>query len=486
MAIAEKTICSFAMAASLLLAQAPAPSAGNSTEAAPAALVGLEVVAVDSSGQPVTDLTADDLKVTDQGKPEAIVCFRRNQAEVASLKPGEYSNRSAAPHHSAVVLFDLLNESKTDVLDVWHGLDRLLPQIESGDSLYFYILTMEGTLNAIHAIGTSADDHTWNQQVAKVLDKTMKGAVHARPLGMNDEECAKKTYVALETLGNQLAAFPGGRDIIWITNGIPNVWNPKTPCNGDWVDCALYVPHLAVTLDRDNAAVNPLSYTSNPDPGVARDIEFMASLTGGKAYFQKDLPVVLKQVAQDAATSYSIAYEPSPDNWDNKFHKVRVTCERKGVKLQAKQRYYAYLDNRPAATKQQTAVGAAYHSPFDAAEVGLRATVTPSAGIPQSLHLEIRINPADLLLREQLGHFADTLTFVSADLGATGPIGDPTVSSFNLDLTREQRDGVMKEGIPIAIEHPINDSIQKVRLIVLDQASNAVGSLTFPAGTARK
>jgi len=480
MASAKMTICSLGMAAPLLFGQAPAPGAGSSAGPAPAVLVNLSVAAVDSSGQPVTDLNAADFKVTDQGNPQDVVLFHRNQAEAAPAKPGEYSNRSAAAPHSTVILFDLLNESKTDTLEVWHNLDRLLPQLESGDSLYFYLLNMEGGLSAIHPFGKPEDDHTWNQQVVKALDKAMKGAVHARPMGMNDEECAKKTYVALETLGNQLAAFPGGRDIVWITNGIPNVWNPKLPCNGDWVECALYVPHLAVTLDRAKAVVDPLSFTSNPDPGMARDIEYMATLTGGKAFFHQEITGVLKQLAKSAATGYSIAYEPSPENWDNKFHKVKVTCERAGVKLQVKQRYYAYPDTRPAAGKQQAALAAAYHSAVDATEVGLRATVTPTAGNPKSLHLEIRIQPLDLLLREQLGRFGDVLTFVSADLGAAGPIGDPSISNFTLDLTREQRDTAIKEGLPIAVDHPINDAIQKIRLIVQDQATNAVGSLTFP------
>ena len=133
------------------------------------------------------------------------------------------------------------------------------------------------------------------------------------------------------------------------------MFGTSSRANGDWVNFALDVPHLAVTLERDQVAVNPLSYTSNPDPGVTRDIELMASLTGGKASFRKDIPVVLKQLARDCAAGNAIFYEPSANNWDNKFHKIRVTCDRKGVKLHAKQRYYAYSDTRPAAARQQAA-----------------------------------------------------------------------------------------------------------------------------------
>jgi hypothetical protein len=38
----------------------------------------------------------------------------------------------------------------------------------------------------------------------------------------------------------------------------------------------------------------------------------------------------------------------------------------------------------------------------------------------------------------------------------------------------------MKEGIPLSQDHPTTDAVQRVRLIILDQNTNAVGSLTVP------
>jgi len=476
MAIAERLICSLALAASVLLAQAPAPNAS------PSSLVRLSVAAVDASGEPVTDLKIDDLQISDQGKPQRVVFFRANMSapQTAALGPHEYSNRSGqALPHSTVILFDLLNENQPDRLDAWHKLGRSLQQLESGDSLYLYLLTLEGGLSPIHPIGSkSGDDQTWTQQVEKSLDKAMKAASHARPQEMSDMELVvKKTYVALETLANQLAALPGRRDIIWITSGMPNVWNPKTPCNGDWVDCALYVPHLSVTLDQDNVAVNPVSYTSSPSPDMTRDLEQIAGLTGGWMYSGEEIRSVLKQVARDAAVSYSIYYDPGADNWDSKFHKVRVTLERKGVKIRAKQRYYAFPDRRPEPAKQQAALVAVYQRASDDPAIGLRAAIVADAGKTQ---LHVRINPRDLLLREEGGVFTGSVALLVSDVGAAGPIGEPAISTFDLHLTREQHDAAMNDGLPIAQDHAVNASAQKVRILVLDQGSNTAGSLTIP------
>lgn len=474
MAIAKKMICGLALGASLLLAQAPVT------------LVHLDVAALDGSGEPVTDLKMSDFQITDQGKTEHALFFRQNGAApsaAAPLGPHEVSNRTPGPGpHSTVILFDLLNQNQTDRLDTWHKLGRALQQLESGDSLYFYLLNLEGALTPIHPIGgKGGDDHNWTQTVEKTLDKAMKAASHARPVEMNDMELVvKKTYVALETLGKELATLPGRRDIVWITTGMPNVWNPKTPCNGDWVDCALYVPHLSVNLDRDDVAVDPVSYTSSPSPDMTRDLEQIAGLTGGWMYSAEEIGTVLKLVAKDATTGYSIAYDPGADNWDSKFHKVRVNLERKGIKVHTKQRYYALPDTRPVVARQQAALATVFQRAADDPAIGLRAAIVTEPG--KTPKLQIRINPADLLLHEEGGVFTGAVTLVIANLGASGPVGDPSISSFNVHLTREEHETALKEGIPIAQDHAANDAIQRVKILVLDQPSNIAGSVTIPMG----
>jgi VWFA-related protein len=458
-------MCSITLAAFALFAETPS------------ALVRLNVTAVDSTGAAADDLKIGDFQISDQGKAEKIVFFHQNLNTAAPPAPHEFSNRTGAAPHSTAILFDLLNQNQSDRLDAWHKLGRSLQQLESGDSLYLYLLALEGNLIPIHDIGSKAgDDKTWTQQVEKTLDKAMKAASHARPTQMNDEELVvKKTYVALETLATQLAALPGRRDIVWITNTMPNVWNTKAPCNGDWVDCALYVPHLAVTLAATNTSVNPLSYTSSPSPAVTRDLEQIGLLSGGSSYFGDEVRSVLTQLARDAAHSYSIYYDAPPENWDSKWHKIRVTTERKGLKLRVRQRYYAFPDERPDAAKRQPVLAAAFQAPYDDPSIGLRATVTPGAD-PKAVQVQFRIDPADLFLREEGDAYSGAVIFLIADRGAAGPVGDPMLINYPIHLTRDQ----MKEGIPITQAHAITDAIKNLRVIVLDQGSNVAGSLTIP------
>ncbi len=486
-------------------------------------LIRLYPVAVDANGQPVTDLTAADFKVVDQNKPETILTFHKPRIEpAASLGMLEWSNRPrGVMPHITVILFDLMNENQPDRLDTWHALDKALPQLESGDSVYFYLLNLEGELVPLHAMGPkAADDATWPHDVASVLDQAMKAASHGRPVHMGQEDQAKKTFHQLEVLANQLSTFPGRRNIIWITDGMQNVYNSKLPCSGDWVDCALYVPHMAVTLAQTNVTVNPLSYSrdlgtavgpmmtmdtkANPgkdqltsiqningdtglqsaqgaqgsDPGL--DLAQMARLTGGHAYFRLDVLSALKQVAGSAGSAYEIAYSPSTDNWDNKFHVIRVTCDRPGIKLQLRERYFALPDSRPPAERMKAALMAAFQSPTDLADIGLRTKLSLMQGDTKGVHLDIRIDPSDLLLREQDGKYVGGLYLLISDRSASAPLGEPAVLNLQPNLTTEQYNIAQKEGLPLEQDHPTSDAVQAVRIIVLDQNTNAVGSLTFP------
>jgi len=241
------------------------------------------------------------------------------------------------------------------------------------------------------------------------------------------------------------------------------------------VDCALYVPHLAVTLGAANTSVNPFSYTSSPSPAVTRDLEQIGLLSGGSSYFGDEIRSVLTQLARDAARSYSIYYDAPPENWDSKWHKIRVTTERKGLKLRVKQRYYAYPDERPDAAKRQPVLAAAFQAPYDDPSIGLRATVTPGADA-KSVQVQFHIDPADLFLREEGDAYSGAVIFLIADRGTTGPVGDPMLINYPVHLTRAQ----MKEGIAITQTHAINDAIKNLRVIVLDQGSDVAGSLTIP------
>jgi len=87
------------------------------------------------------------------------------------------------------------------------------------------------------------------------------------------------------------------------------------------------------------------------DPGVDlqqsllnRDsLDILTGATAGRTFSTIDLARAVTIIEGDADTNYTIEYQPSDQNWDGKYHKLRVTSVRKGIRLQSARGYFAIL-----------------------------------------------------------------------------------------------------------------------------------------------
>jgi hypothetical protein len=120
----------------------------------------------------------------------------------------------------------------------------------------------------------------------------------------------------------------------------------------------------------------------------------------------------------------------------------------------------------------------------DVSSIGLRATVT-SGDSPHTVRIQLRIDPSNLAIVQQNGHYAGQLTLLYAVRTAEGApkqLSKPT--SLMLDWTAQQYDSVSKDGILVAEDLLAPEGTRQVRIVVLDMRSNQVGSLTVPVGAA--
>ncbi len=234
-----------------LLLAAVSPLFGQ-TNAGAIRPVRLHVVAVDSAGNPVPDLTAAECAVFDNGSPQQVVSLRLDQSDTP---------------RPLVVLFDLMNASEVSRGAVWNAMKTSLGHLPSTGPLYLYLLVADGTLYPVHALpaapGTQAADSSWLSDAGPLLDAAIKKVNEAKPLEFRASSPSslqarfKTTFGALDEMRIQMARLRGPKELLWVTYGIPSTIHFA---DRTWFDGASVLRQLGAQFVQAEITV----YTADP------------------------------------------------------------------------------------------------------------------------------------------------------------------------------------------------------------------------------
>ena len=331
----------------------------------------------------------------------------------------------------------------------------------------------------------------WTRQIKPLLDQAMNAVFRTRLINIDIDTQVRLTYASLGSLAARMAAIPGRKNIVWITHGVPISLAPSNTLLQS-IDYTQLLRDLSERLDRANVSIYPVQQIP---PGMASQgtqearysgmgsqdtLQEFARYTGGPSNGSIDIRTAVHQAMNDARTSYQIGYYPTPANWDGKSHKVHVTCDRKGVRVQTKEGYYAWAEQPFAEQDQRDAIDAAVSAQFDTAEIGLRATLSRDAKNARATRLHLRIEPADVSLVRDGSRYSGHLMIKEATFKADGGAGPSKTLAINLRLTPEQHEGVMNAGVTVSDDLELAEGVQSLRVVVLDSTSNAIGSITIP------
>jgi hypothetical protein len=99
---------------------------------------------------------------------------------------------------------------------------------------------------------------------------------------------------------------------------------------------------------------------------------------------------------------------------------------------------------------------------------------------PHTLHLRIGIDIQDLLLIPQADRFAGQLVFTVAAFLPDNRLQNYAPLPVNLNLTTEQRDKMIRDGMHLGHDVTLPEGVKKVRLLVEDRLANTAATVTIP------
>jgi VWFA-related protein len=335
----------------------------------------------------------------------------------------------------------------------------------------------------------------------------------------NGSNSGRDAMPILAGVARHLAAVPGHKNLVWITsdNVLAN-WTDGTVSNDKGSkNIEGFALHAQEALNDAHVSVYPLDAsqleTQAIDPSLKnRNIELspsvtappqaqgteqaggrstaemqqdlhpiqiaiqdMAAATGGRAFSRSgNIAAELNGVVADGQAAYLLGFTPDAPA-DDQYHKLTVKLAgRRGVTLRCRTGYL--YSKEPAMLKDR--FRQAIWQQREASEIAVSANPLPaSAGT--TLKLSIATN--DLAMKQQDDRWVDKLDIFVVQRDDAALDAQITGQTLSLTLKPATYERLLQEGIQFDQMLPSKQDTRSVRIVVVDETSGRIGSVTVPA-----
>jgi VWFA-related protein len=484
------------------------PASSGVTIRSTTTLIQVSLTAQDAKGLPVADLRKDEFEVFDNGRPQRIATFvveappsaaRRNPTD------GVFSNQvldsaESRGGHTAILL---------DLLDVYQfggpnafgdqafarmAVAKVIQGRASTEKLALYLLDSAG-LEMICDFGTDRD--VLMRRAAALtgrlpFDRGMGGgnapvgqgsAIGQVQLGGQTATIVSVSkgltaywrmgdgLSALEKIADRLAGVPPKKALIWVSYGIPGAARPSEAFERairklNNADVAVY-------------GVDPGGVSRSMTAPTRVTLDQFASETGGAAWHGNGLDWEIENALDEVDHSYVLGYYAPADYDSAKFHKIGVEVARPGVTLRYRQGYSA----GPEVTRAEDRKSAVLHallSPVDDAVIPITAKAVRMQDQRDSIALQIALQVDSLVLAQKNGRWMGDLEFISRFATENGTEIGSTSKKVTINLTQQRYEAASRDGMVFSRTLDVPRGASKLRMLVRDQSSGQIGSLTIP------
>lgn len=498
----------------------------------------MTVVAHDSDGRPVRDLTASDFRVFEDGKEEKVEVFAVETDSIVSVGQTRVANTPAAPNiftnrrqqrtsGVSVILFDRLNSSFEDQKYARDQILKLLANVRYQDHVALYVLESD-VITVLHDftsdtsrliavlnryLGTTSVELARSEETAPMfaasgiasLDADTEAWLNRTTQIVSEaflRRRAELTTNALESIASHLAGIPGRKNLVWVSGAFPlviagdhgpqimnrEVSRATRAINS--ADVAVYPVDIrgligafanpataTATVARGSAPSTPFTTmaTTHPNQDTMRTI---AEDSGGRAYLNSNaIGDAIRRALDDSRVSYVLGYRSSRPDGDNKFRTISVKVNRSGIELRHRKGYLAAPLVARNSKARLDGLARVMQSPIEASSLALSAEMSR---IGNEGTVVVRIDPAELtwVQKKDVREAAiDVVISQSTPDGKHFTIKETTV---NLTADPDRYRQMVEDGLTLSSNFTAASNVYRLHVVVSDVTSQAVGSLIIP------
>jgi VWFA-related protein len=351
---------------------------------------------------------------------------------------------------------------------------------------------------------------------------------------------ANETSDAMRAIAKDLAAYPGQKNLVWISEAFPqwilpgSGFGPHSVEAGDSsslanpfrqtfqgsanfgdklrADAQALVDARVTVYPVDarglvapglyDASSNPLAtdpvYASNPaiaGPAMGAELtrektdlvfaqatmEKIAEDTGGQACVNtNDLSGCAKAAIEDGSPDYEISYYRAGVKWDGSFHRITLKTDLHDVKIQYR-RGYSATDSVGLAKKQPLEFfRQACASLLPVTSIRLQAEALRAAQPNESRYL-LSISPAALSVTSADGKLALHLRVGVCEFAPQGGSFRIYTREFSRKFSAKQAEEWQKQNVQSVIDYKPKRETARLRLAVMDASTGLTGTVDVPA-----
>ena len=504
-------------------------------------LVNVNVIAHDSSGQPVRNLAASDFRVYEDGKEQKIEVFAveanpmaptvLSPATAAAAPANVFSNRLAEREAGGVtvILFDRLNSSFEDQKNARDQILKLLANARASERIALYVLESDvvtvlhdftsdaSRLSAVlkKYVGTTSIELARSEERAPEFARTGIALLDADTEAWlaRTQEMVSETYLrrrgqlttdALEGIANHLAGIPGRKNLVWVsaafpfvipqTNSAPKIMNVEVNRATRAINSADIAVYPVDIRGLMGAFVNPAASTGTVVAGAKPSGGFttlaithpnqdtmreLAEATGGRVYLNTNaIGDAIRRAIDDSRVSYVLGYYSTRPEPDNKFRAISVKVNRSGIALRHRKGYLAAPVVASAnARVRLDALARVMQSPLEASAISLTAELSRTKNDGTVV---VRLDPESLTWVQKKDVREAVIDVVITQSTPDGRYFSIKETTVTLTADAERYRQMIEDGLTLSSNFTVAPNAYRLHVVVSDVSSQSVGSLIIP------